>query len=76
MSQKFENENFPGISGRELVEIFYVLFHVKQYTLFFINDSLISNTRLKLAKKQANAKQHPETEFLLFENYSHYSFTL
>ena len=31
---------------------------------------------LKFAKKQANAKQHPDVEFLLFENYSHYSSTL
>ena len=26
--------------------------------------------RLKLAKNQAKAKQHPEAELLLFENYS------
>ena len=25
--------------------------------------------RLKLAKNQANSKQHPEAELLLFENY-------
>ena len=35
----------------------------------------ISNARLKLpkndAKKKADAKQHPEVELLLFENYSH-----
>ena len=29
-----------------------------------------------MAKTQANAKQHPEVELLLFENYSHSSFTL
>ena len=34
------------------------------YTLFFI-----SNTRLKVAKNQAKAKQYPEAELLLFENY-------
>ena len=28
----------------------------------------ISNTRLKLAKNQAKAKQHPEVGLLLFEN--------
>ena len=28
------------------------------------------NTKLKLAKNEAKAKQHPETELLLFENYS------
>ena len=31
---------------------------------------------MKLAKNQAKAKQHPETELLLFENYSLSSFTL
>ena len=34
-------------------------------TLFYIG-----NTRLKLAKNQAKAKQHPKVELLLFENYS------
>ena len=29
-----------------------------------------------MAKSQANAKQHPEAEFLLFENYSHSPSTL
>ena len=28
----------------------------------------MTNTRLKLAKSQANAKQHPEAELLIFEN--------
>ena len=36
----------------------------------------LSNARLKLAKNQENAKQHPQAELLLFENYSHYSSTL
>ena len=45
-------------------------------TLFFISNTFISNTRLKLTKNQANAKQHPETEFLLFQNYSLSSYTL
>ena len=40
------------------------------YTLFFINNTFISNARLKVANNQANAKQHPEAELLLFENYS------
>ena len=31
---------------------------------------------MKLAKNQANDKQHSETELLLFENYSHSSSTL
>ena len=44
--------------------------------LFFISNTFISNARLKLAENQANATQHPETEFLLFENYSHSSSTL
>ena len=40
---------------------------------FFVSNTLISNARLKLAKNQANAKQHTEAELLLFENYSHSS---
>ena len=40
------------------------------YTLFIISSTFISNARLKLAKNQANAKQHPEAELLIFENYS------
>ena len=43
---------------------------------FFICNTFISNARLKLAKNQANAKQHPETRLLPFENYSHSSYTL
>ena len=43
---------------------------------FYISNTFISNARLKLVKNQLNAKQHPEAELLLFENYSHPSFTL
>ena len=43
------------------------------YTLFFKSNTFISNARLKLAKNQANAKQYPEAELLLFENYLHSS---
>ena len=45
-------------------------------TLFYISNTSISNARLKLAKNQANAEQHPVAELLLFENYSHSSPTL
>ena len=41
-----------------------------------MSNTLISNARLKLAENQANAKQQPQAEFLLFENYSHSLFTL
>ena len=40
---------------------------------FFIGNAFISNAKLKLRKNQANAKQHPEAELLVFENYSHSS---
>ena len=43
------------------------------YTLFFIRNTFIINARLKLAKNQANPKQQPEAELLLFENYSRFS---
>ena len=41
---------------------------------FFISNTFISNAKFKLAKNKA--KQHPEAELLIFENYSHTSFTL
>ena len=40
------------------------------YKLFFINNTFISNARLKLAINQAKDKQHSEDELSLFENYS------
>ena len=42
-------------------------------TCFSISNTFISKARLKLARNQANAKQHPEAEL---ENYSHSSSTL
>ena len=36
----------------------------------------MTNGKPKLAKNQANSKQHPEAEFVLSENYSHFSSTL
>ena len=42
----------------------------------FISSTFISNTRLQLAKNQANTKQHLEVKPLLFENYSLSSSTL
>ena len=45
-------------------------------TRFFTSNTFITIARLKLAKNQANANQHPEAELLLFENYSHSSSTL
>ena len=40
-----------------------------KHTSCFLSNTLISNTRLNLAKNQAKTKQHPEVELLLFENY-------
>ena len=43
---------------------------------FFVSYTFISNAWLKLVKIQAKAKQHSETELLLFENYLLFSSTL
>ena len=43
---------------------------------FYISNIFISNTRLKLAKNQAYAKQHTEAEVVLFEHYARSSSTL
>ena len=42
----------------------------QKYTSFFISDTFISNTKLKLAENQAKPEQHPEAELLLSENSS------
>ena len=39
----------------------------------FVSNTFINNAGPKLAKNQANAKQHSEAEPLLFKNYSHSS---
>ena len=35
---------------------------VNRYTALFINNTFIRNTRLKLAKNQANAKKHRQAK--------------
>ena len=42
-------------------------------TRFFRSNIIINNTRLQLAKNQANGKHHPVAKLWLFENYSHSS---
>ena len=37
--------------------------------VFLIRNTFIRNAMMKLAKKQAKARQHSQAEFLLFENY-------
>ena len=51
-------------------------FFCHQIKVFFISNTLVSNGRVKFVKNQANAKEHPEAELLLFENYLHSSSTL
>ena len=54
----------------------FQVFEYAAYAFFCISSTFISNTRLKLAKNWAKAKQHPEAELLLFENYLLSSSTL
>ena len=53
----------------------YIIYIIYMHA-YFISNISVSNARLKLAKNSAKAKQHPEAEFSLFENYSLFSFTL
>ena len=46
------------------------------YTLLCVNNTVMSNVRVKLAKNQAAAKQHLEAKLLLIGNYSFSSSTL
>ena len=43
---------------------------------FFISNTFISNPMLKLIKEHANAKQNPEAELLILDDYSRSSSTL
>ena len=56
--------------------LFFIFLLIIDLHAFFISKTFITNTRVKLAKIQANAKQHPEAELLSFESYSHSSSTL
>ena len=48
---------------------------VSCYGRFFHRQQFYKQCQAEIGKKnQANAKQNPETELLLFENYSHSSF--
>ena len=69
----FCNSNFMTIQLK--LRLTWLTYLIKlKYTFLFISNTLTSNGRLKLAKSQANAKQHPEAELLL--HYSHFSSTL
>ena len=59
-------------SDKQVVLYAYIWIHA----FLYLSNTFISNVRLKLAKNERNAKQHPEAELLLFENYSHCSSTL
>ena len=50
---------------------FLWLLLIRLYTLFYKQHFYKGEAKLKLAKNEANAKQHPKAEFLLFENDSH-----
>ena len=41
-------------------------------TRFFYRQHFYKQHQPEIGKNQANAKQHPEAELLLFENYSHF----
>ena len=57
-----------------MMEISVITLWLKSFLqAFFYKQHFISNAKMKLAKNQANAKQHPEAELLVFGNYSHSS---
>ena len=43
---------------------------------FFYNQHFYKQRQAEIGKIQAYARQHPEAELLLYENYSHSSYTL
>ena len=53
----------------------HFFFYDRSYTLFY-KQHFLSNSSVKFAKNQVKAKENPEAELLLFENYSLSSSTL
>ena len=53
---------FKLIMQAHLHVVFSTISFVKYVHAFFITNTFISNTALKLAKNQAKAKQHPQAE--------------
>ena len=48
-----------------LISIYVTCLHKLPYTLFFLSNTFMSNTRLKLPTNKAKVKRHPETELFL-----------
>ena len=59
--------------GGTSANFIFVFFREWLTRFFFISNTFTNNARLRLAKNQVNVKQHPETELLVFENFSHSS---
>ena len=71
MFERFLNTPLQSIGVTVFAQIMTLPF-----TRFFISETFISNTRLKLTKNQSNPKQQAEVAILEFANYSHSLFTL
>ena len=55
---------------------FVQLFMIQKLHDFLYKQHFYKQRQAEIAKNQANAKQHPEAELLLFKYYSHSSSTL
>ena len=64
------------VKNKERLLAIFTKYSIIDTRFFFMGKTFVSNARLKLAKNQANAKQHPQAELLLSENYSHSPSTL
>ena len=53
------------------ISIFRYKLHEELHAFIFTSNTFICNNRLKLAKNQANAKQHPEAISKLFTFFIH-----
>ena len=68
-------EIFSSRTAQKLT-VTHTFFFCFFFCFVFLITTFISTARLKLAKNQANAKQHPKAELLTFENNSHSSSSL
>ena len=73
----FIHSAFVKITYQKIIESVSIFRWISHFPIkiarLFITNTFTSNAKLKLAKNQAKAKQHPEIELLLLENYSLFS---
>ena len=76
LTQKSEEARLLLCKKQRNVCVFLLKKAKKEYMLFYMSNTFISNATLKLAKNETKARQHPEAELLLFENFTFFIYAI